>query len=127
MNRVRAEVKASAVGQVERLNAQTAKKLFRFGESFVGFQGHFPGNPILPAFVQMMMALSLVAEAFPVGHELSGVAAAKFHLPIRPHDEIQVECRDLEEGQQGRYRIRLTVADRVASVFDLITAPRGSV
>jgi len=127
MNRVRAEVQASAMRPVERPDAHTVKKLYRFGESFVGFQGHFPGDPILPAFVQMLMALSLVAEAFPVGHELSGVAAAKFHLPIRPNDEIQVECRDLEEGQGGRYRIRLTVADRVASVFDLIPTLRGSV
>jgi len=127
MNRVRAEVEASAMGQVERLDAHTVKKLYRFGESFVGFEGHFPGDPVLPAFVQILMGLSLVAEVFPGGHELSGVTGAKFHLPIRPNVEIQVECHDLTEGQRGRYRIRLTVVDRVASVFDLVPSRRGSV
>ena len=127
MNRVRAEVEASAMGQVERLDAHTVKKLYRFGESFVGFEGHFPGDPVLPAFVQILMGLSLVAEVFPGGHELSGVTGAKFHLPIRPNVEIQVECHDLTEGQRGRYRIRLTVLDRIASVFDLVPSRRGSV
>lgn len=127
MNRVRAEVEASAMGQIERLDAHTVKKIYRFGESFVGFEGHFPEDPVLPAFVQILMGLSLVAEVFPGGHELRGVTGAKFHLPIRPNVEIQVECHDLTEEQRGRYRIRLAVLDRVASVFDLVTSRRGSV
>jgi 3-hydroxyacyl-[acyl-carrier-protein] dehydratase len=126
MNRMRAEIQASAKGQVERPDAHTVKKLYQFKESFVGFVGHFPADPILPAFVQILTALSLVAEGFSGGYELGGVMRAKFHLPIRPNDEIQVECHDLTEGQLGRCRVQLMVADRVASAFDLMPSRYGS-
>ena len=37
--------------------------LYRFSPSFPGFDGHFPGDPILPAFVQVMAAVSLARAA----------------------------------------------------------------
>jgi 3-hydroxyacyl-[acyl-carrier-protein] dehydratase len=126
VNRMRTEIEASAVGPVHKQDAHTVLRLYRFSESFAGFSGHFPGQPVLPAFVQILTGLSLVAEMSPGMHDLAGIADAKFYLPIRPDTVVQVACHDLTEGPPDRYRIRLTVADRIASAFDLITSRRGS-
>ncbi len=40
---------------------------YTFGPDFLGFQGHFPGNPIMPAILQIMIAREAIAEQ--MGHE----------------------------------------------------------
>jgi predicted hotdog family 3-hydroxylacyl-ACP dehydratase len=50
----------------------------------VGFQGHFPGHPVLPGVVQIHWAAGFGAEAFgPLG-AFCGLAQVKFHQTIGP-------------------------------------------
>ena len=50
----------------------------------VGFQGHFPGHPVLPGVVQIHWAAVFGAEAFgPLG-AFCGLAQVKFHQAIGP-------------------------------------------
>jgi 3-hydroxymyristoyl/3-hydroxydecanoyl-(acyl carrier protein) dehydratase len=47
------------------------------------FDGHFPGNPILPGFLQIQMALDALRLAG-LPHRLLEVASARFLAPILP-------------------------------------------
>src|SRR4051812_34695895 len=54
-----------------------------FPADYPAFDGHFPGNPILPAFLQIQAAVDLLALNG-VNGSLSSVQGAKFLHPIKP-------------------------------------------
>ena len=66
---------------------------------FVAFDGHFPGSPILPAFVQVMMAQMLLKKALARPLHILEIGAAKFTAEARPMDELVVRCK--ERGETG--------------------------
>ena len=65
---------------------------------FPGFDGHFPGEPVLPAVVQLM-AVRLVAETV-LGLPLApaGVDRLKFKGMVRPDDAIDVAVSLSDQG-----------------------------
>lgn len=65
----------------------SVEQRFRFEEGFTGFAGHFPGNPVLPAFVQICMARLLWSR---FAGEKFLVKSAKFMKPVRPGEEIEM-------------------------------------
>lgn len=77
------------------------RQCFFFPDDFVGFAGHFPGNPILPAFVQICMARILWKE-----HSDSPfiVKSAKFVRLMRPCEEISMTMKgkDIEITVRGQ-------------------------
>lgn len=64
------------------------------------FQGHFPGNPILPGVIQIEMMAQAAGFPLTVVHEnlwvdkiemaLMSVTSTKFRKPIRPNMEIDI-------------------------------------
>ena len=86
-----------------------AVAVFRFAEDYPGFSGHFPGNPVLPAIVQLAMVRYTAGRA--AGRELKLVSYAKtkFKNIIRPEEPVQVELR-IEEGKgqlAGSFRLSI--------------------
>src|SRR5204863_9053847 len=84
-----------------------------FPANFPAFDGHFPGNPILPAFLQIQAAVDLLALAG-VGGALSSVQAAKFLYPIKPEQLIHIF---IKTAPHGYYHATLTVDNRIVSHF----------
>lgn len=71
---------------------------FHFGPDFAGFDGHFPGNPILPGIAQIM-AVALTAR--PDGRaKLLQVGRTKFSSMVRPGMTMRVRAtvRETETG-----------------------------
>jgi len=96
---------------------------YRFDEAFVGFRGHFPDRPILPAVVQIMAALHVAGEVWKGGSDIPlSVDRAKFTLPIVPGDEIEVRCgmKRLEAG--AGIEANISVQGKPASSFLLFPA-----
>jgi 3-hydroxymyristoyl/3-hydroxydecanoyl-(acyl carrier protein) dehydratase len=73
---------------------------FSFPASFVGFQGHFPGRPILPGvcLVQAMLGLYEAYHKIPI--RLVELKTAKLIAPVLPGEDIIMECQ--EKSKQGR-------------------------
>ena len=120
MHKLKQEIVSSAVSAKTETGVDGVKQCYRFGADFIGFAGHFPGYPILPAFVQLLTAQTLIEED--CGHhlELAIVEKAKFHLPLRPGQEIEVAFHRRQVGDRLVYEARLGVAEGLASAFRLV-------
>ncbi len=68
------------------------------------FQGHFDGNPVLPATVQLHEALRLMATIWPDLTALRRITGAKFRRPIRPLDSLRLRL----ERTRGTTKARFT-------------------
>lgn len=117
MNRIKQAFGASDVGPLQVIDAHTITKNYVFGPTFLGFAGHFPSYPILPAFVQILTALKLTEEQIGEPVELTAVKNAKFLQEVQPGQEISVQCRErLVDGKAG-CDVTIRVGDKVASKF----------
>lgn len=65
------------------------RRFFCFPADFVGFAGHFPDRPILPAIVQICMVRLFWNDVFSSVDALD-VLSAKFLKPILPDQKIMV-------------------------------------
>ena len=96
---------------------------FRFPEDFPGFQGHFPGNPILPAIVQVLMGRFLADWS--LGQCVWPVLCRKikFKGSIRPGDQVRVNIVMKKDGAKwgATYSLKRPDGDAVAGgVTDLV-------
>ncbi len=71
---------------------------FIFPEDFIGFQGHFPGNKILPGICQIQCALSMLEKWQGKSAVLKEIITAKFLSPVLPSEELICKGRNIEES-----------------------------
>ena len=126
MNKLRQAIVSSAIGKKAEDETNVVTRRYRFKPNFIGFQGHFPGYPILPAFVQILTAITIIEEHKKCHLELATVEKAKFHLPLHPDREIEVKCTQLQVQDKSIYETRLTVAEGLASSFRFTFAEKGN-
>jgi 3-hydroxyacyl-[acyl-carrier-protein] dehydratase len=117
MNKLRRAIVSSAIGEKTGDETNGITRRYRFKSNFLGFRGHFPGYPILPAFVQILTALTIIEEHKKCRLTLAAVEKAKFHLPILPDREIEVICNSRPVQNKSSYEARLTVTEGLASSF----------
>jgi 3-hydroxyacyl-[acyl-carrier-protein] dehydratase len=100
-----------------RIEAQAS-----FLASHAGFQGHFPGRPILPGFLQIQLVLDLL-HLCGKPNGLSAIHGAKFLQPILPDQSMDVALECISENT---IRAAIHVAGVPASVMELEIAAAGS-
>lgn len=88
--------------------------IYELPPDFAVFEGHFPGFPILPAFVQVQMAQHLLERALDRPLFLSGLDAAKFTAKAGPGDRLAISCR--EGNIPGVWLCRIAAASRDGEV-----------
>jgi 3-hydroxymyristoyl/3-hydroxydecanoyl-(acyl carrier protein) dehydratase len=102
---------------------------FLFRPDFIGFSGHFPGNPVLPGIVQIMAAAYTAGFGAPL--PLRQVKRCKFLRPVRPNEPLQVRMRT--GTQAGTMRVQAvlrTVGEPCATMsltFDGSGAPSSPI
>lgn len=123
MNRIAQETAKARLGGIVANADGSFEGRYLFRETFAGFDGHFPGFPILPAIVQIRAAVALVGEATGAPQRLVSVQDAKFLNTVHPDQELVVTCRT--RAVQGReyYDARLTVGEATVSSMLLDLAP----
>jgi 3-hydroxyacyl-[acyl-carrier-protein] dehydratase len=70
---------------------------FVFPESFLGFQGHFPGQPVLPGVCLVQVAEVAAEEMTGCALKLDAIINAKFFTSVAPDTKVQVRC-NLADG-----------------------------
>ena len=119
MNELRRGIRASAAGALARTGPDTVSRRYRFAPGFIGFSGHFPGNPILPAIVQVCAVISLAEEEGGKALRLAAVRSAKFLSPIRPDEEVSIRYRRRIVSGEDICDATLSVAGKTSAVFQL--------
>jgi len=125
MNELRKGIAASAVDDIVVAEPGTVTRRYRFSAGFIGFSGHFPGDPILPAIAQMRTVISLAEEHSGRSLRLAAVESAKFLSPIHPCEEVRVRYRRRTDAGKSLYDATLSVNGKTAAAFLLHLAEEG--
>lgn len=106
-------------GQPLHLEENGFSKSFIFDADFIGFDGHFPDNPILPGVVQLMAGALTASEA--AGKHLipQGVSRTKFLKQIIPNDTITVSGTLKIKNGATLAAITIRSGDDTAATFTL--------
>ena len=105
--------------QVEPATAGSFSAEFSFPETFIGFDGHFPGQPVLPGVCLIQAVLVAAQQATGRNLELSEVVLAKFIAVVLPGEQVRAACKvdaemvraKLSRGEDRVAEIRLRVRD----------------
>jgi len=72
--------------------------LFTFPHEFIGFRGHFPGNPILPGLCEIQAVMVMLQERKKSEANIREISMAKFISPISTNEEVVFKCRERTDG-----------------------------
>ena len=75
---------------MERRSASGTTFVLAVDPALPGFQGHFPGDPVLPGVIQVDWAARFGAIAFGELGRFLGVAQLKFSGIIRPGETVEL-------------------------------------
>ena len=65
---------------------------FKFPAGFIGFDGHFPGQPVLPGICKIQAVLVLLEQLNGGKQVLMEVLQAKYFAPVTCEQELFFEC-----------------------------------
>lgn len=119
MNLMREAISRSALTPVSP-TADGGDQRFCFNADFPGFAGHFPGYPILPAILQVLLAQMVAEELTGNPLQLAALERAKFMRQIRPDETVTVTVVCKEKEELFRYAVQLLVDGEIAAQFVLI-------
>ncbi|WP_321366886.1 hypothetical protein [uncultured Desulfuromusa sp.] len=116
---MRAAIEESAIAPAQ-ITEMAGGQSFCFDQNFIGFSGHFPGYPILPAVLQVLLAQLLAEEIIGLPLSVVSLKRAKFLQQLRPGDQIEVRLSCLEKDKVWHCTSELQVSGRCAASFVLI-------
>ena len=114
---LRTDVRAALVSPPAENPAGEVTAAFCFSPEFRGFQGHFPGNPVLPGIVQILMAE--VTAGRENSRVLAEVARCKFLRPVLPGERVHVTATP---AGTEKWTCDLTVGEERCALMTLIFA-----
>lgn len=93
---------------------------FMFAADFPAFEGHFPGQPVLPGVVQMAAVRGLLQRVLSQDLTIASCSRIKFRDAVVPGDDVMVEAQ--VDAEAGGYAVRfsLTRGDKPISAGRLL-------
>ena len=95
MSKLKNEIKA-CMSELLKTENQGLSGKFSFPKEFLGFQGHFPGNPILPGVCKIQAAILMLEEAKKKPLRLKEIILAKFFAPVTANEEVIFNLKELD-------------------------------
>lgn len=86
------------------------------------FEGHFPGDPLLPGIAQLHMVMEAIRATLNEAVCLTGLKRVRFKRIIRPEETIDIAV-DPVEDKSGMYRFQLTIEGEIACSGIMLTGP----
>lgn len=80
------------------VDGDTIALALRVPDDLKYFDGHFPGDPIVPGVAQLAIVEAAIAREFPELGAPAGVQKLKFMAAIRPGDELVLSLRRKADG-----------------------------
>jgi 3-hydroxyacyl-[acyl-carrier-protein] dehydratase len=120
MANLRSAVRESALGPAQETEQGTWARSYCFAPDFIGFAGHFPGYPILPAFVQVLMVVTMAEAVKGRPLKISTLERAKFQKEVFPGQEIIAQYREGTSKGKTKLEATLTVGENQAASFLLV-------
>lgn len=74
---------------------------YEFSKQFPGFDGHFPGQPVLPGVCMLKAVAAALEDWHGQGIRVEELRKARFLSPIRPGQPLEVKCVRHEETSEG--------------------------
>ena len=74
------------------------------------FDGHFPGEPILPGVAQIGMVLDAIRNARNQDLKISSVRRVRFKRIIKPDDRLKIIATPLKQAVDS-YSFRILIGD----------------
>lgn len=106
------------VEHVAETNRVTA--WFLFDASLPVFEGHFPGQPVLPAIFQIEMVRNVIATARKTAYAIDQVTKAKIMRPIRPGEEVTLELTYNDIDGKVNVNARISATGEPAAIILLV-------
>jgi 3-hydroxyacyl-[acyl-carrier-protein] dehydratase len=103
------------MSDLEQADDGTLRARFSFPADFLGFQGHFPGEPVLPAVCEIQGALAMIEAWKSRRVGLSEIILAKFSAPVTCDEELVYACSLTREDRDGAV-VKTTVSRRGSPV-----------
>jgi 3-hydroxyacyl-[acyl-carrier-protein] dehydratase len=124
MINIRQALKATALEKMVPSEPGCGSQRFHPTANFIGFSGHFPDFPILPAMLQVLLGIIVCEELYGSRLILQKLEKAKFMAQIKPEQILTVSCRlshdpDKKSQPVAKARITITVADQKAASMTL--------
>ena len=124
-------VKAETVGCMRSLTREdrVLTGRFLFPEEYIGFQGHFPGQKVLPGVCQIHCVLAVIEQGEAVAVMLREVLLAKYAAPVLPGEELVCTVQQVaEEAGAAVFKAQLTVQGKKVTEMKLrVAMPAGTV
>jgi len=99
---------------------RTLTARFAFPEDFIGFQGHFPDNKILPGVCQIQCAVTMLEKWKNLPVVLKEIILAKFFSTVIPLEEFMCVCKGIEHtGEDFILRASIRKGDKKISEMKL--------
>ncbi len=99
-----------------RTDGSSAAARLSLPAEFVGFQGHFPDNPVLPGVCLVQAGVLMAQEALGKNLRLTRLKRAKFLSPVGVDDPITVSC----ETNDMQAKVAMTRGDECVAQFSLV-------
>lgn len=97
MSKLCTEIKTQILTCVSR-DEQSFTYELRFSSDFIGFNGHFPGTPVLPGFCQVQTVLTLLGLQPDIDPWLIEVVRSKFIEAIGADETVTFTCEFIEKS-----------------------------
>lgn len=81
------------------VSASGNRFLYHIAPDFPAFNGHFPGNPLLPAVCQMGLCADALSRLTGKPLEIKSVCRSKFMRPVLPGADVQLTLSPRPDGQ----------------------------
>ena len=121
MSTILREIQACATGPAISIQPEMWEMNFIFPTSFLGFNGHFPDQPILPAMVQVLAGMLAAGGGSPM--RLTKIGRAKFMRIVKPGEKLTATAVTSQKNGQVHAKVQLTVHGEPCALLPLVLEP----